>query len=344
MPVKNALPYLDAAVESILTQRFADFEFVIRDDHSTDGTLERLRFWADQDQRIRLIEGDRSLGPAGSSNFVVEEARAPIVARMDGDDISLPDRLHTQFHLLKEHQDTVLIGSVWQGIDRRGRVVRDPDLIALQTNRFAAPFAHGSIMFRRDAFFAAGGYRKQADFWEDLDLFVRIANLGRVLVSAKPLYQHRFSEASTRLTSGRERVEQAVDLMFRCRAMHRKRGDYTPLLFEPARDGRRDPNTLLSLDFITLWSGLRPRTLMRLLSRGALQANLDTVRALVWATWALISPGTLRYFMSERLRRNNRKAARELKDKAVCEWRVRRVPISLEGCPHFSASADSARA
>src|SRR5207302_7707366 len=74
MPVYNALPHLDAAVRSILDQTFRDFEFVIYDDGSTDGSAERLRDWAARDPRIRLIEGKHNLGPAGSSAVVVEQA------------------------------------------------------------------------------------------------------------------------------------------------------------------------------------------------------------------------------------------------------------------------------
>src|SRR5437868_4189969 len=87
MPVHNALPYLDAAVQSILDQSFDDFEFVILDDASTDGSSERLRHWASTDKRIRLIEEKQNLGPAGSSERVARAASATIVARMDADDI-----------------------------------------------------------------------------------------------------------------------------------------------------------------------------------------------------------------------------------------------------------------
>src|SRR4051812_2927463 len=172
MPVRNALPYLDRAVESILAQTHDDFEFVILDDGSNDGSSESLRRWAVRDRRIRLVEGGGTRGPVGSSNFVVGQGRAPIVARMDADDIAHPDRLQCQLAVLARRRDAVLVGSVWEGIDRRGRVVREADLSTLGCPGFAAPFAHGSIMFRRDAFEAAGGYRAARPYWEDLDLYL----------------------------------------------------------------------------------------------------------------------------------------------------------------------------
>lgn len=325
MPTRNALPYLDAAVRSILAQSHADFEFVILDDGSDDGSRERLRFWAAADPRIRLIEGERSLGPVGSSNLVVEAARAPIIARMDADDVSAPDRLERQLELLARHPDAVLVGSVWEGIDRHGRLVREADCSKLGENGFAAPFAHGSVMFRRGAFLRAGGYRRETAYWEDLDLFLRMAAQGRVLVSCRPLYRHRFSETSTRLTSELPAVERAVDLMFRCRAAFERGEDYEALLEPSATQAGREklhPYTFLSMGFISLWSGHRPRSLDRLLRHGALRPGPVTLKALAWASWAAISPRSLRKVMQWLLRLRNRRAAHRRHGEAA-EWRPR---------------------
>jgi glycosyltransferase involved in cell wall biosynthesis len=327
MPVRNTLPYLDAAIESILGQSFGDFEFVILDDGSDDGSLERIRHWAGRDARIRVLEEASSQGPVGSSNLVVAQSRAPIVARMDADDVAAPDRLRRQLDLLARHPDTVLVGSLWEGIDREGRVVREPDLSALLASSFAAPFAHGSVMFRRRAFDQVGGYRPACRYWEDLDLSLRMAEQGRVLVIREPLYRHRFSETSTRLTSRRREVEEAVDLMFRCRAAYRRGEDYEPLLLRPrgGRSGRLHPYTFLSLGFISLWSGLRPPTLRRLLGAGALGADAETARALVWALWATVSPLSLRAVMRMLLRLRNRRAAVRLGSAVLCEWPPERM-------------------
>lgn len=348
MPVRNALPYLDAAVASILMQSHKNFEFVIRDDDSTDGSRERLRYWAAKDSRIRLYEGEACLGPANSSNWVVAQARAEFVARMDADDVSHPHRLARELAILEAHTDASLLGSVWEGIDRHGRIVREPDFSTLRAAGFAAPFAHGSIMFRRAAFEQAGGYRIECDFWEDLDLYIRMAGLGRVLVVAEPLYQHRFSNTSTRLTSRRPQVEAAVDLMFRCREAHNAGEDYTPLLHAP-RDpnGKRNPHTFLSLDFITLWSGLRPRTLGRVLRHGRIGFDRTTANALVWSVWAMASPGSLRQVMRVLLRLRSRKAHVALNGQSVFEWSVRGIPppetITRPQAPMDTGTTSTAR-
>ena len=148
MPVHNALPYLDEAIESILRQTFADFEFVILDDGSTDGSSEALRGWARRDPRIRLVRSGTRLGPAGSSNRVVAEAQGPIVARMDADDVAHPERLKNQLTLLEAEPDAVLIGSLWDVIDESGRKVRVADRSRLLRVSPFAPFAHPTIMCR----------------------------------------------------------------------------------------------------------------------------------------------------------------------------------------------------
>src|SRR5688572_6099446 len=101
MPVYNALPFLDHSINSILTQTFSDFEFVIFDDASTDGSVEQLRAWTTRDNRIKLHESKTRLGLSGSSNAVIAHARASMIARMDADDIAHPHRLARQWEIME---------------------------------------------------------------------------------------------------------------------------------------------------------------------------------------------------------------------------------------------------
>jgi len=110
MPVRNAMPFLDAAVESVLAQTFNDFEFVIGDDASDDGSSERLEYWANRDPRIRLARRSTASGPVGASNWVAAMARTKVLARMDADDVSLPTRLAKQVAVLAADPQTVLVG------------------------------------------------------------------------------------------------------------------------------------------------------------------------------------------------------------------------------------------
>src|SRR5262245_49086257 len=110
MPVHNALPFLEASINSILNQTLSDFEFVIFDDASTDGSNQALKELSRRDPRIRFHESEQQLGLAASSNAVVAFARAPLVARMDADDIAHPDRLRRQWIILKDHPEVAALG------------------------------------------------------------------------------------------------------------------------------------------------------------------------------------------------------------------------------------------
>ena len=298
MPVHNALPYLDAAVESILNQTFSDFEFVILDDASTDGSTERLRDWAKRDPRIRLFETKRSLGPVGSSNRVARAASAPIVARMDADDISYPDRLADQLNVLRRNPDVGLVASLCDFIDAGGRRFRTAETWRLARNSFFVPFAHGAIMYRREVFDAAGGYRDACEYWEDQDLITRISSISRILVTPRSLYQVRQSTTSTRFTSNPERLERAVNLMYRCVQRVEQGRDYDDLLASrEIFDEKLDPRVFIALGSVVLWAGNRPRLFRRLLRRGKLSFDLRSLSALVWTAWASAEPHSLRLFL-----------------------------------------------
>lgn len=329
MPVRNALPYLDDAVGSILRQSHRDFEFVIGDDASDDGSTEVLRAWAARDRRIRLFERSERLGPAASSNWVVDQATAPLIARMDADDIAHPDRLRRQIEALARRPDAALVGSPAVGIDRAGRVVQEQARWTIGNVGFAAPFAHGSILFRRAAFDRAGGYRRQCAFWEDIDLYLRMAREGAVLVLPDPLYFYRFADTSTRLTSDAAQVEQAVNLMLRCRARFLAGEAYDDLLAEaqaPPRAGRVEPVVFVSIGAGLIWSGRSPGMAGRMLRRAAFPRSREGALAWLIMMWASLSPKSLRFVLRRRLARHNRRSAGRFADGSLYEWRSAPAP------------------
>jgi glycosyltransferase involved in cell wall biosynthesis len=322
MPARNALPYLDAAVESILAQSFGDFEFVIRDDGSTDGTRERLRHWAGKDSRIRLFEGEK-LGPAGSSNWVVRQARAPLIARMDADDVSRPDRLERQLALFADRA-TVLAGTLADTIDARGRTVRDADFWRISRRSCFVPFPHTSIMFRRSAFDSVGGYRAECDYWEDLDFCLRMAGAGQVQVIAEALVSHRTSASSVRLVAAeQDRIEAAVDRMFSSLDAMARGESYEAIV---AGDGeplpvRVRPMAFVSINSNRLWAGERPRLVRRLLRRGRLRLDAETALTLGWAALAAASPATLRLMLKALIRVRAARARPHVVPGGVYTWR-----------------------
>lgn len=298
MPVFNALPHLDAAIESILAQTHRKFEFVILDDASTDGSTERLKHWAAKDKRIRLILGERNLGPALSSQKVAEAAKAALVARMDADDISYPTRLSEQVEVLRKHPDVGVVGSLCDFIDERGKKLREAEGWRLARRSMLVPFAHGVTMYRRELFDRVGGYRRECEFWEDQDLIARMAVVAPVLVIPHALYQVRLTTTSTRVASDEERLERAVDLMYRSVARLEHDRDYEDLLANPGPAGSKlSPRVFVSLGSQVLWAGGRPRMFRRLLRRGNLAFDAGTITSMVWTAWASASPATLRQFL-----------------------------------------------
>lgn len=336
MPVHNALPYLDEAVASILAQSQQDFEFVIQDDGSTDGSAERLAIWAARDRRIRLFHSKRNLGPAASSNAVVSHASGDLIARMDADDISHPDRLRRQIELLDALPDVGLVGSLCDIIDGAGRVIRGPDYWRLRRTSWFAPFPHGSIMYRREHFDGVGGYREPCEYWEDQDFVLRISARTRIVTIPLALYQHRQSRVSTRLASDSGRVERAVDLMYRSMG-HLNRGQsYEDLIRTKPAIGKIDPRVFISLGSLVLWAGGKPRLFRRMLAYADLGFDFSTASALVWTAWASLNPASLRAFMGALARLRNMLASNQGSTEPAVDWSL---PRPFPALPPAAASA-----
>ena len=120
MSVNNGEPYLGECVESILTQIFRDFEFIIVDDGSTDDSWQILTHYAEQDERIVLLRNQPNIGVVRALNLGLDHARGQIIARQDADDISHPERLQNQINFLDAHPEYGLIAVVPQPIDIGG--------------------------------------------------------------------------------------------------------------------------------------------------------------------------------------------------------------------------------
>src|SRR3972149_6374220 len=178
MPFYNCERYLGQAIESILTQTFNDFELILINDASTDNSDSIAKRYLN-DQRVVYIKNNYNKKIVKNLNLGLSIARAEIIARMDGDDISHPDRLEKQYSYLLAHKVIVLIGSFAELIDSNGRVVgqmikpTSPEMIK-KTAFYYAPFVHPAIMIRRGVLEAVGCYREKYLFCEDIDLFFRV--------------------------------------------------------------------------------------------------------------------------------------------------------------------------
>jgi len=200
MAVRDGAPWLTAACRSILDQSLHDLELIIVDDGSRDETPSLIERLAGADARVRPFRLSAT-GLVGALNKGVEVARAPLMARLDADDIALPGRLERQLAYLEEHPRTVLLGTWAQRIDADGRplgLVRPEaapaKLAALLARR--NPFIHSTIVMRTRAVRRLGAYREACRHAEDYDLWLRLAEIGDVAILPEPLVQYRVHQAS----------------------------------------------------------------------------------------------------------------------------------------------------
>lgn len=186
MPVYNAERYLAEAIESVLKQTFTDFEFIIINDGSADLSLDILQAYADGDHRIRLISRENR-GLVKTLNEGVDLALTPLIARMDADDICYPERFSKQIQFLKENPGHVVVGSRVRLIDEDNDPLR---LFSLETTHQeidsahlrgeGGAIAHPAAIFRKDKFNLVGKYRAEYIHSEDLDLWLRMAEAGKL--------------------------------------------------------------------------------------------------------------------------------------------------------------------
>lgn len=197
MGVYNGECYLREAIDSILSQTYRNFEFLIVNDGSTDGTDEILRSY--HDPRIRVINNDRNIGLARSLNKGLALARGAYVARQDADDISRPDRLDKQLNFMQGNKNIAVLGTQVDYIDCHARPLRVfatnypvSPLAAKYSLMFDAPVGHPTVLFRKDIVWNKfGGYDPTYAISEDTELWCRlgkeysIQNLPDVLVTMR---------------------------------------------------------------------------------------------------------------------------------------------------------------
>lgn len=184
MPVYNGSADLRKALDSVLSQTFGDFEVIAINDGSKDDSAALLN--AVDDPRVRVIHQD-NMGLAATLNRGLSMARGALIARQDQDDLSHPERFARQVSFLQSNPECVLLGTaaeIWIGDEPTDRAHDHPTEHALLVFDllFNNPFVHSSVMMRRDAVLALGGYTTDKDRQppEDYELWSRLARHGRV--------------------------------------------------------------------------------------------------------------------------------------------------------------------
>lgn len=193
MTAYNAMPYLESAVDSILKQTYSNFEFVIVNDGSVDGTQEYLN--SVQDPRIRVFH-EINRGTAGASNFGLSHCNGKYVARMDADDVSMPTRLEKQFEFMESNPEVSLVGTQTQLLGEKELGMKpamplEHDEIFDALKKLNHGIAHGSCMYRNRLIQQMGGYWDTHRTFDDWDMFLKMGEVGRLANLPELLYQYR---------------------------------------------------------------------------------------------------------------------------------------------------------
>jgi hypothetical protein len=199
MPVYNAERYVAQAVESILAQTLADFELLVFDDGSTDRSLEILLAHADRDKRMTVLRRPHR-GYVAWLNEGIQLSRGNYIARMDADDVSLPDRFESQVKYMEAHSECVAMGSDVLVIDSSDEPLgvllqeTDPKTIErLLLKGVKGVIIHPASLIRRETILAIGGYRQQFECIEDLDLWLRLTEKGQLANLPHVLLKYRIN-------------------------------------------------------------------------------------------------------------------------------------------------------
>ncbi len=232
MTTHNRAPFIPEAVESVLRQTLRDFELVIVDDGSDESTRAMLRAYALADDRIELIEQDNA-GIFAAANRGLAACRSPLVARLDSDDAAEPERLEEQVGFMgaPANRGVVCCGSFMKLIDGRGRfltVEAKPTADrAIQEDllRGHCAIGHPSSIIRRAALEKIGGYDSAFTSAGDLDVFLRLGEVGRLANVSAPLTRYRLHAASVSERKGRE---QRANCRRACESAWARRGETRP--------------------------------------------------------------------------------------------------------------------
>src|SRR3989344_4499750 len=245
MPAYNAQKYINSAIESILNQTFKNFELIIVNDCSTDNTINIVNSFIRKDARVKIINNKKRLNIAASLNKGINKASSNIIARMDADDISLPNRLELQYKLINSSKNISVVGAniIVMDIDENEIAIRNyPDSSEkLKACLFRySPFAHPVACFRRDIFNSVGGYNPKYSPTEDLDLWFRLGVKYKFGSVQKPLLKYRLYMGSSSNKSSRD----LEILVFKIRLYGMTKLGYKPGFFDIVYN---------LLQFTTLW-------------------------------------------------------------------------------------------
>ena len=231
MGVYNGGSSLPVTIESVLSQEGASFEFIIINDGSSDDSGQILENYATRDSRIRIIQQENR----GLTKALIKgcaEAQGKYIARQDVGDVSLPNRLAMQFDLIDSNLEACFVSSGTRFVGPEHEQLYEvlpeatdltAELLTLRLDEIKGPSMHGCTMFRRDKYFQVGGYREAFYFAQDLDLWVRLAEIGKHLAIPEVLYEASLTLGSITGSYRKQQVDTARLILESAR--RRRRGE-----------------------------------------------------------------------------------------------------------------------
>lgn len=174
MAIYNCAPTLREAVDSIINQTYTDWELILCNDCSTDNTLDIAREYESRYDNILVIENDRNLGLPASLNHCIEYAQGDFVARMDGDDISLPDRFEKEMAVLESHPEYAIVSCAMINFDENGDwgIQHKPEFPTKLDFVQDSPICHAPCIMRKDALADVGNYTVREDLRRGQDYYL----------------------------------------------------------------------------------------------------------------------------------------------------------------------------
>jgi glycosyltransferase involved in cell wall biosynthesis len=204
MSAYNGGLFMRSAIDSILEQTFRDFEFIIINDGSLDNTREIISEYAKKDPRIVLVDNENNIGLTQSLNKGLKIAKGELIARMDADDLSFPQRLERQVKVLEANKNAGAVGSWYYIINEKGEVIGNfqPPTNNIQIKKAfldSAPIIHSSLMVKSKVLENVGFYNEEFKYAQDRDLLLRIAKSYELMVIPEYLVKYRNNKNSISL-------------------------------------------------------------------------------------------------------------------------------------------------
>ena len=215
MPVYNGEKYLEKAIKSVLFQTFKNYEFVIVDDGSTDGSWKIIQKYSHKDKRIVAIRSSKNLRTSAALNKGLKITKGKYVIRMDADDWSYPDRFQKQYEYMELHPEVGVSGGSIEVCNEKLEVINKRTYP--QTDRMArriifrySPFAHPATIWRKEKMMKAGAYNDNIPLAQDYDLYFRIGGISKFGNIKDTILKLRTHNDASSITKGKFQEQYTI--------------------------------------------------------------------------------------------------------------------------------------